>query len=191
MEINNPMLAALNYFNQLSKEANAELAKKIKFDSFPKGHQLLQIGEIARYMYFFNKGVGRIYYLRDGIDITDYFAMDMQFMGGLESLMTKKPSEKGMEILEDSELYYINYDEFELLCDKYHEIERLGRKMAIFGFLEGQKRVENIRFMSASERYHELEKTHPGIINRVPLKHIASFLGTTQVSVSRIRSGVQ
>lgn len=187
----NPMLAAFNFFTPLSDKANEAFDKIIQFKVFPKHETLLEIGNIARYLYFFKKGAGRIYYLRDGLDVTDYFATDMQFLGGLESLMTKQPSNKGIETLEESELYFISYDKFEELCDQLHEVERLGRKMAIYGFLEGQRRVENIRFMSAAERYHELEKTHPGITNRVPLKYIASFLGTTQVSLSRIRSGIQ
>lgn len=185
------MIGAFNRFQPLTDKVNEKLNEIIHFQKISKNHALLQIGNIARHLYFFKKGAGRIYYLRDGLDITDYFATDMQFLGGLESLMTKQPSHKGIEVLEDSEIYFLNYDELETLCDKYHEIEKLVRKMAVFGFLEGQKRVENIRFLSAAERYHELEKSHPGISNRVPLKHIASFLGTTQVSLSRIRSGVQ
>jgi len=57
--------------------------------------------------------------------------------------------------------------------------------------LEGQRRIESIRFLSAKERYEELERLYPGITNRAPLKYIASYLGTTQVSVSRIRAGKQ
>lgn len=185
------MLIAFNRLNTLSQKANEALGSIIKLEHFPKDYSLLEIGNLARNFYFFKKGVGRVYYLRDGVDITDYFGMDLQFIGGMESLITKKPSYKGIETLEDSDIYYLNYDEFENLCDSFHEIERVGRKLAIFAFLEGQKRVENIRFLSAAERYHELEKTHPGITNRVPLKYIASFLGTTQVSLSRIRSGIQ
>ncbi|MEQ8881167.1 MAG: hypothetical protein RLQ12_16100 [Cyclobacteriaceae bacterium] len=63
--------------------------------------------------------------------------------------------------------------------------------MATFAFLDCQKRIEAIRFFSAAERYKLLEKQYPGISNRIPLKHIASYLGTTQVSLSRIRAGVQ
>jgi len=77
------------------------------------------------------------------------------------------------------------------LCLSYPDLERLFRKIAVFAFLECQQRVESIRFMTASERYAELEKKYPGISNRIPLKHIASYLGTTPVSLSRIRSGNQ
>jgi hypothetical protein len=70
-------------------------------------------------------------------------------------------------------------------------LERAARKMSVFGMMEGQKRIESIRFYSARERYEELERLYPGITNRAPLKYIASYLGVTQVSISRIRAGKQ
>ena len=84
----------------------------------------------------------------------------------------------------------VDYDSFEKLCTQYHDIERVGRKLAIFAFLEEQQRVESIRFHEAKERYNELNNKYPGLINRCPLKYIASFLGITQVSLSRIRAEV-
>lgn len=186
-----PVLKALAANATLSREALDALSAIITLRQYPRHTHLLEIGQIDRQLHFIAKGAGRVYYLRDGMDVTDYFALDNQFLGAIESLFTRQPSHKGIELLEDSEVYSIPYDEFEKLCAQFHEIEHIGRMMAIFGFLQGQKRVESIRFLSAAERYAELEKELPGISNRVPLKHIASFLGTTQVSLSRIRGGNQ
>lgn len=189
--IENPMLNALNRIHVLDGDSVCALVNIIQCKHFKKGTQLLAIGELAKDFYFFAQGSGRIFYWRNGEDITDYFALNGHFMGGLESLMSRQPSEKGMEVLEDSELYFFSYADFEKLFDDHQPLERLARKMAIYGFLEGQKRVENLRFLSAQERYLELLKTYPDIENRVLLKHIASFLGITQVSLSRIRAGLQ
>jgi hypothetical protein len=71
------------------------------------------------------------------------------------------------------------------------EIGKLGRRLAVLGFLQGQKRIEDLRFLSAAERYKELLEKYPGITNRISLKHLSSYLGTTQVSLSRIRGGKQ
>ena len=168
-----------------------EMEKIISENQYPKGHHLLRIWQVSYHMHFIVQGSGRIYYLREGLDITDYIAIENQFIGGVESLFTHEPSHKAIELTENSVVQSFLYSEFEKLCVKYHEIERLGRKLAIFAFLEGQRRIEAIRFLSAAERYQELERKYPGISNRIPLKHLASYLGTTQVSLSRIRSGVQ
>lgn len=187
----NPMVKAILSFSPLSEKSLAELEEITNHHFIKKNTQLLEIGQISYYLYFIVKGLGRVYYVRDGVDITDYFAMDGNFIGGVESIFTGKPSHKAIETLEDSEIYTIKNKDFEELCTKFHDIERAGRKLAIFAFLVGQKRIESIRFLSAKERYDELEKQFPGIVNRAPLKHIASYLGTTQVSISRIRAGLQ
>lgn len=186
-----PLIQVLQFISPLSAEAADAIIHITTVKTYPKGHQLLQLWQVDRYFHFINKGAGRVYYLKDGIDITDYIAMDKQFIGGLESLFTKQPSHKAIELLEQTELYSFLYDDFERLCIRFHEIERLGRKMATFAFLEAQRRIESIRFLTAAERYRELEKKYPGISNRIALKHIASYLGTTPVSISRIRSGIQ
>jgi signal-transduction protein with cAMP-binding, CBS, and nucleotidyltransferase domain len=191
MPFTNPFIQAMLRISPLSAEAATALDKAIAMKLCAKNTHLLQIGQIDRHFYFINKGCGRVYYLKDGHDVTDFIAMDQQFIGGVESLFTRKPSQKAIEVLEDAEVYLLVYEQFEKLCYEYHDIERLGRRMAVFAFLQCQKRIEAMRFLSAAERYRELEEKYPGITNRVPLKHIASYLGTTQVSISRIRSGLQ
>jgi CRP-like cAMP-binding protein len=187
----NEMIALLNEISPLGKAEQEALAKITSRKFYKKNTILLQLGEVSRKLYFIAKGLGRVYYIRDGNDITDYFAIDMNFMGGLPSYFTGEPSHKAMELLEDSEVIEIYNYEFEKLCDQYHQIEKCGRKLAIIAFVECQSEIESIRFLSAKERYFEFERKYPGIINRAPLKHIASYLGTTQVSVSRIRAGIQ
>jgi len=117
--------------------------------------------------------------------------MENQFVGAVPALFTGEPSHKAVEILEDSVIESIPYAEMEQMCCQNIEICNLGRKIAIIGFLEGQQRMEDMRFLSAAERYEELLRKYPGITNRVPLKHIASLLGITPVSLSRIRGGNQ
>ncbi|MBN2611080.1 MAG: Crp/Fnr family transcriptional regulator [Bacteroidales bacterium] len=185
------LIETLNRICPISDSSMQEFNNIIIEKKYPKGHVLLNLWQTDRYFHYIVKGSGRVYYLRNGLDITDYFAMDGQFIGGIESLFTREPSHKAIELTEDSIVQSFLYTDFEALCNRFHDIEKLGRKMAIFGFLEGKKRIESIRFLSAAERYSELEKKYPGISNRIPLKHIASYLGTTQVSISRIRKGIQ
>ncbi|MGE0589799.1 MAG: Crp/Fnr family transcriptional regulator [Cyclobacteriaceae bacterium] len=185
------IFTAITHVSPLSATSMEEFKDIVQQKEYAKGHALLDLWQVDRHFHFIVKGSGRVYYLRNGNDVTDYIAMDGQFIGGLESLFTHQPSHKAIELMEDSVVQSFSFEKFEALCTKHHDIERLGRKLATFAFLEGQRRIEAIRFLSAAERYAELEKKYPGISNRIPLKHIASYLGTTQVSLSRIRGGVQ
>lgn len=187
----NAMIELLTKLAPLGQKEQEALAEICSEKSLKKGTQLLEPGEISRKLYFILKGLGRVYYIRDGNDTTDYFAMDMNFLGGIPSYFTGEPSHKGIELLEDTMLIEIYNHEFEKLCGEYHQIEHCGRKLAIMAFIECQTEIESIRFLSARERYYEFEKKFPGIISRAPLRHIASYLGMTQVSVSRIRAGIQ
>lgn len=183
----NPLINALALINPLSDNAQSSLKEIVHFQFLPKNTDLLEIGNVSKCLYFIHKGLARVYYCKGDVDVTDYFAMDSQFIGGVKSLFTGEPSMKGIQLLEDSEVYSLAYKEFEKLCDRYDEIERIGRKLAIFAFLTVQERMEDIQFLEAKERYYQLEKKYSGIVNRVPLKFIASYLGITQVSLSRIR----
>ncbi len=185
------MLQALMSVSPLSDESQVALNEVIENKQHKRNTHLVKIGGVSHYMYFINKGVARVYYEINGLDVTDYFAIDGQFIGAIDSLFSGRPSKKGIQLLEDAEVLRISYKKFEELCTRYHDIERVGRKIAIFAFLEGQQRMESIRFHEAKERYEELNRKYPGLVNRCPLKYIASYLGITQVSLSRIRAAAQ
>lgn len=185
------VIDALCNIQPLSQDARQNILETIEESTYPKGHHLLNFWEVDRHVHFIVKGSGRVYYLKNGHDVTDYIALDQQFLGGVISVFTQQASHKAIELTETSQLQSIKFTDFERLCSESLEIANLGRKMMTWAFLECQERIEAIRFLSASERYAALEKKYPGISNRIPLKHIASYLGTSQVSLSRIRSGVQ
>lgn len=186
-----PILAILHHLNPVSPEAEQAVDGILKRRKYKKGDLLVRIGQVPENFYYMVKGLARVYYERHGKDITDYFAIDNQFIGALPALFSRQPSHKAIEILEDAEIIYFSYQAFDQLCAQHHDLERAARKMAILGMVEGQRRIESIRFLSAKERYEELENLYPGLTNRAPLKYIASYLGTTQVSISRIRAGKQ
>ena len=185
------LISLLQQLQPLSNEAIEALDSIIKHKQYKKGELLVRVGQVPENFYFICKGLARVYYVRKEQDVTDYFAIDNQFIGALPALFNRQPSHKAIEALEDSDVEYFSYTTFDRLCEQHHDLERAARKMTIFGMIEGQKRIESIRFFSAREKYEELERLYPGITNRAPLKHIASYLGVTQVSISRIRAGKQ
>lgn len=186
-----PIVQLLHILSPLAEETKHAFNQIIHSAEIKKGAHLVRFKQVPENFYFISKGLARVYYKHGKLDVTDYFAIDNQFIGALPALFTQTPSHKAIEVLEDSKIDYFAYADFDRLCSKHHDLERAARKMSIIGMIEGQKRIESIRFLSARERYEELEKLYPGITNRAPLKHIASYLGTTQVSISRIRAGKQ
>jgi CRP-like cAMP-binding protein len=154
-------------------------------------NELLQpIGFTCKTIYFINSGLARIFYYKDGNDITEYFAFEGNFIARVESLFTGQPSQKAIQVLEDSEITAINATALIKLYETHHTIERLFRLIMETGYVDTVKRLESIQFHTAEERYLQLLKT-PNMLKRVPLKHIASYLGITQVSLSRIRANIK
>ncbi|WP_290789985.1 Crp/Fnr family transcriptional regulator [Flavihumibacter sp. UBA7668] len=167
------------------KNAIAAISQQV---SIPKNKNLQQIGQTCQTIYFLVQGLARIYYLKNEIDITEDFYFENSIIVRAESLFTGRPSRKAIQVLENAELIAIDSQKFFALFNRYPEIERIFRKIIETAYVETINRIEGIQFNSAEERYQALIKTAPDTIKRVPLKYIASFLGITQVSLSRIRA---
>jgi CRP-like cAMP-binding protein len=185
------MLALFQYFkkfNQLSKEAEEAIVGLSNIISIKKNKDLQSIGHTCKTIYFVNKGVARIYYYKDGIDITEGFYFENNIIARVESLFTGKPSRKAIQILEDAEMVAIDANALFKLYDKFPEIERLFRKIFEAKYVDTVNRIEGIQFHTAEERYKALLNEANDVLKKVPLKYVASYLGITQVSLSRIRA---
>jgi len=182
-----PLFQYFKKFSPLSKEAENAITQICSIVNIKKNKDLQPIGHTCKTIYFIKTGVARIYYFKDGIDITERFFFENNIIARVESLFTGKPSRKAIQILEDSEITAINANQLFKLYDSYPEIERLFRKIFEAAYVETVNRIEGIQFHSAEERYNALLTEAPDVLIRVPLKHVASYLGITQVSLSRIR----
>jgi CRP-like cAMP-binding protein len=183
----NFLFAFFKKYNTLSNEAEKAISEISKVITIKKNTDLQSIGHTCKTIYFINKGLARIYYLKDGVDITESFAFENNIIARVESLFTGKPSKKAIQILEDAEIISINATSLFKLYDQYPEIERLFRLIFESAYVDTVNRIEGIQFHTAEERYTTLIKEEPNVLKRVPLKYIASYLGITQVSLSRIR----
>lgn len=185
-----PLLNYFRNFHQLSREAEDALLNISSIVNIKKNKDLQPIGHTCRTVYFINKGMARVYYFKDGIDITEYFAFENNLLARVESLFTGRPSLKAIQILEDSEIVAINATQLFKLYNDFPDIERLARKITEVAYVESVNRLESIQFHSAEERYKALLEEASDILKRVPLKYVASYLGITQVSLSRIRGAM-
>jgi CRP-like cAMP-binding protein len=155
----------------------------------PKDHFLLREREVCDYIFFIQKGVARIYYNKNEKEITEWIAMDEQFFFSITSFFQRTPSHLIIQTLEPSEVMGIHYNDLTRLATEHHEVETLFRKMLSFSLILSQQRMDSIQFETAHQRYEKLIQNSPDIVKRVPLTYIASFLGVTLETLSRIRSG--
>ncbi len=184
------MKELFDYFGQLIKLSETEIAAIQKTCSIKKGSKqeiIEAIGSTANAIYFLRSGVVRTFYYKDGIEVTEYFALAGDLVARVKSLLTNKPSAKAIQLLEDGELIAINATQFFELFKTYPNIERLYLLLLEASYIAVVERVENIQFHSAKERYAALILKEE-LMQKVPLKYIASYLGITQVSLSRIRA---
>ena len=149
---------------------------------------LLQEGEISKYGYFIKEGCMRLWFNNNGKDVTFQFFFENEGVSSIESFRSGEPSLFTIESIEPSTIYMINKKNFDQIFTSSPEYRDFLNEI-IFKRLSHYSRL----FMSyikntPEERYRELLKNSPHIIKRVPQHYIASYLGITSVSLSRIRN---
>ena len=174
-------------FHSISESAKWAMEKIILTKAITKNEIIQQPGTKCRTLYFVLDGIARIYYLKDIHDVTEHFSFKGHLIIRAESLFTNMPTQKGIQALTDLMLVGIPAQPFFHLFSAHPDIEKLFHKIIVREYITTIKRVESLQYKSATERYHEL-LSETELVNYIPLKYIASYLGITQVSLSRIRS---
>jgi CRP-like cAMP-binding protein len=185
------MQSIFNFFRAvtpLAEESLEALAGVVERMQLPKGHHLLQPGGVCRHLYFIEEGLTRTYYIKDGKDVTDWISPEGTFAVSIISFLNHEPDRRGIQLLEDSTLDALSHTDLENLYHRYHDVERLGRLLLSQGIIQMQQRFDDLHFATAQQRYVQLITGNPSLLNRVPLGMIASYLGITQETLSRIRA---
>mgnify|MGYP002345128839 CR=1 FL=1 len=149
---------------------------------------LLQEGEISRTMYFIEKGCLRTWINNDGMDITTQFFFEGDSVSSIESFMTNQASLYSIESLEPCILQTLSQKDFQHALADLPEVKEEMQKHLFRRFLNSQKTFYSYLKNNPRKRYEELVAAYPHIIQRVPQHYIASYLGITPVSLSRIRN---
>ncbi len=167
----------------LQKAIEAHFHKEI----IPKNHQLLREHNYCRRLYFLEEGTVRTFYTEKGKEISSWFYKEGLFFTSWYSFYSQKPSFEYIETLEESTIYSIDYFNYQQLLEQFPAFERFGRLLAEeqMAFIDYFSKGYN--FMSAREKYDLLLSWFPDVTMRVNLGHIASFLGISQETLSRIR----
>jgi CRP-like cAMP-binding protein len=178
----------LRNFSQLSENEELAITSRWHYRKVSKNQLLISAGDVCDKIIFIKKGAVRIFNCDSkGNEITYLFAFDGQPLTDPISFFEQVPSEFSADTMEATEFYWTSHAEFQSLLEAYPKFEKAVRSIIVAQMPREKQVLKYQREGSAREKYEGLEKTHPEIITRVPLKYIASYLGITGETLSRIR----
>ena len=157
--------------------------------NFKKGQLILRKGQVCQHLYFLQKGLVRCFI--PGEERTLWCEFENNFFFIPQSFFHQLPATESLVCLELSEGVRISYIHLEKLYRENHQWAQWGLAFMKDQYLKIETIYTSLLYRSATERYTTLLKAQPDVLQRVPLQYIASFLGVTPVSLSRIRAGRQ
>jgi len=170
--------------------ALAHLQQGVRHKILSKGDHILRAGTVADEVFFVHKGLLRYYFndpSDDGQERTGQFFDDGIVVTDAESFLARIPAEQNFEALEKSSIVAIPRAVLQAGYDKDHAIERFGRLMLQEALIGSQRRAGRLLTLQPEDRYRRFIETRPEVARRVPQYLVASYLGLTPESLSRIR----
>lgn len=183
--------AILDKIYELPDASKNSISEVISEEVYPKGYRLLNADKIERNIYFVKQGIVRAYTNSEGNEITFWFGREGDTVVSMRSYVDNRQGYENIELLEDGILYKLNVDALNNLFAQDIHIANWGRRFAEQELLKTEERLIARQFKTASERYEQLMNETPELLQRIQLSYIASYLGITQVSLSRIRAKIK
>lgn len=191
MELYQGILGNIARYVTLSEKEIEQLVSIIKMKRIKKRQFIDQPGFISQYRNYINQGSFRSYYIdMEGKEHTVQIAMEDWFVSDFYSYITKTPATLYVEALEDSIILQMTYDDIEGLCKEIHALSEYYRITTERAFAFSRMRSLSNLSKTAEQRYLELADRYPAMIERVPQKVIASYLGMTPEFLSKIRKNL-
>ena len=171
---------------------NQEIFRYIEKNLIPlnitKGSLLIEPGKICKEVYFVQKGVFRGYIKEGKKEITTWLTSEGELVSAIRSFLLKEVTQEQVQALEDCVVLQFSRKNINYLFDNYEEFNRFGRVLIERYYCDAEERTYINRLSNAELKYEYFLKTRGQLVNRIPLKYIASFLGMTIETLSRIRT---
>lgn len=175
-----------SYF-EVKSEDLAAIASKFQYRQVKKGDYLLKQDRQCNQLTFIQTGLVRIYTTVNDKEVTQWISTKGYFVTDLASFIFNTPARWNLQALTDCELYTIEKQDYDALGNTIPEWHRLEKLFIAKCFIILEERVNSHLFMTAEERYNKLFELQPDLFNQVPLQYLASMLGMTPETLSRLR----
>ena len=194
MELDSAKQDIRNLFEQAVKLSDAEwkiFEDKLSYVEVRKGDFFISEGQVEFYMNFLIEGVTRTYYLSKGQEYTLAINLPKSAFNSYTSFILRQPSVLSIEAITHSRAFRISYNDLEEVYNTLDSADRIGRKMVEMKYAEREQKELFLQTKSSEEFYDFLVSQNAELIQQVPQKYIASYLGITPESLSRIRNGIK
>ena len=183
------LIATLNFIAPVSRALEEHFIHTLKEERLPKKHLLLAEGQVAKKIWFINKGSARAFYhTRQGRECTNWFMGKGDLMISVHSFYTQQPARESIELLEDSELLSMTWNQLQSIYADHPEFNYTGRLVTEKYYIMSEAREIFLRTTTARERYQQLLDSQPQILQKASLGQVASYLNITQETLSRVRA---
>lgn len=182
------LLNTLNSITILSEGLQEQIKSFLSEELFPKKSILLKSGQVSHRVYFIKTGFVRAFYYKENSEYTTWFMGDGDIIVSVYSFFSRKPSFENIEVLEDSIMQSISWDQLQYLYKHYPEFNLTGRIITEQYYIKSEERFINLQTLDAKQRYNKLILDYPGILQKASLGQIASYLSIKQETLSRIRA---
>ena len=173
----------------LSKKDQIAIEALLSTEAYHKYDVIVKQGQVCTQLRFVVSGVYRVYRIEDGKEITSYFNYESRnpFVASFVSLLTGTSSQEIVECIVPGTLLSISYTDWTSLYDGSPSLNTFGRRMAEYNYILAMERIESLQYQTATDRYASFMKLYPSLLNMIPHHYIASYIGVTPESLSRIR----
>jgi CRP-like cAMP-binding protein len=183
----NEFIQHFKQYIQVSESLETELRSRTEKRVFQKGEVVHNSNAICTETYFIQKGLLRLYFSRNDKEISEYFCSEGEWINSPRSFMFSQLDCYSIDAIENAETYSINVENLGYLFDNFPEMERYARLSMGSMLYQIIERIASLRFHTALEKYDHFRMTYKNIHPRIPLGMVASYLGITQETLSRIR----
>ncbi len=185
------LLNMLNSVYPLSDELVQHLGTILITKHLSKKEYLLKRGQVCGYIYFIESGLLRCFYEKNDEQITSWFMKEDDVIISVNSFFKQLPSEESIVAIEDTTIHGIKFEQLQAVYDRFFEFNIVGRILTTKYYILSEERLYSLRKERARDRYLSLLNTQPDIVQRAPLKYIASYLGINLETLSRIRADLK
>jgi CRP/FNR family transcriptional regulator, anaerobic regulatory protein len=182
------LIEKLNSLSPMSESLTDKIRSLADITTYRAGDFILKEGEICKKVSLVMEGLTRSFYMNDGVDITSRFMEEGFIVTSWPSFYTQQPGNEFIEAMEATTLASISYDSIQTLYAEFPDFNIIGRRQVEYAFYLSEQRTQILRKHTAEEKYKLFLFNHPTLLQRVSLKHIATYLGMSEETFSRVRS---